>query len=496
MVAPILVSSIPVTGADNVPTNLELSLTFSTPIDADSIDGAIQVYDIDQDIAYPIELGVEDNVVTIYLGRALEDYTRFEIRIYGQDLVAVAPPIKSVDGDPLLLSTYVTFMTAVPVVTGIAETDDDYIDTEIDASGNITVNVFDKFEFSSSNPTDGTLFINPAYFNPAASGQLGNPVVFTFNQPVDPVSTSGNFEIEQRPFVDRRFAVVKATEVDELNTVFVSPSGNSYCPSNIDTFNYPDFTAVVDNNTVSLHIDETDGLRWNSQVRVTVKADLLSTEATGAQDLGKATNVLFTTGMYPWFAEIESIRLELGSYNTLFTDFLISRYILRSSIRAWRLTCFMFDLCNPPYSVIDYVVLRTLYDLFTGPEGIGKLGSEKSKSLGDFSVSYSSGGGSIDAKALIVEWQNQLREAESWLKGRCKGVGGYQEIGSAVRGSKRDDYPPSRYRERHWHSASYGDRYYPGIENSWMDRIQKNPRVDGTYESIEGEYSTETNTTS
>jgi len=227
-------------------------------------------------------------------------------------------------------------------------------------------------------------------------------------------------------------------------------------------------------------MEEETGLRWNSQVRINVSSSLKSTTDTGEQTLGTPVNVIFTTGMYPYFAEIEQLRLELGTRNTEYSDFVLARFILRASIRAWRLACFTFDLCNPPYFVNDYVIARAIYDIYTGPRGIARS-TGKSKSLGDFSVRYNSTATSESFKQKIEDLTKTVLEFEKWLKYRCQGLGSYGEVGSATRGSARTDYPLSRYRERHWHRESYGDRFYPGLENTYLDRAYKIPRVNESY---------------
>jgi len=481
MVAPILLTSTPANGADAVPTNLELQLEFNTPIDPTTVDGAIQVKDVETGVIYNVDFDVTSNVITIYTGRTLEDYTRFEIRVYGNDLSSIVDPIKSADGDPLAASFWISFMTSKPVSTGVSSDDDSYYETSIDGSGSVVVESFDKFAFTSSFPDDETLYLDPGYFNADSSGNPNNPITITFNLDVDPVSTSGNITIQQRAFVDTRFAVPSLPEIEGLfDTGFSSPSGNVYCPTQKSDYEYPDFSVSVSNGVLSLTIDNEDGLRWNSQIRIHVSSDLLSTEATGGQALGTPVDILFTTGMYPWFAEIEQLRLELGTENTEYSDFLLARFILRASIRAWRLSCFTFDLCNPPYFVNDYVLNRAIYDIYTGPKGIAKS-TGKSKSLGDFSVRYGSSDTGIAFKQKLNDLTKIVKEFEMWLKWRCSGQGGYGGMATAVRGGSRSDYPIKRFRERHWHRESHGDASYHGLENTASDRAFKLPRINEEY---------------
>lgn len=480
MPEPVLISSKPAHGAENVPTNQELVLTFNTPLLESSVTAGatIQLKNVERDEFLTFKVDVDENVITLYPGRALEDYTGFEIRIIGTDVGDITGAVTAEDSTELEDTIRVRFMTGTVVTVGVSEEDGQHVETSVDASGQVTITSYDDFELLSVSPADGTMFIDPDY--------LESPgFVLTFNHPLNPLTVSGAISVEQRAFVDRRFAVGSSDEIKELD--FVNPSGQVYCPTQMDAYNEPDYTLSLDGAELTLAF-ASDSIKWNSQIRVTVGSTLACTSAGGSQTLGTADTTLVTTGMFPWFSELESIRLELGAANTSFSDFIIARYILRNSIQAWRLSCFRFDVCMPPYFVVDYVTKRALIDIITGPEGLSALGEEKSKSLGDFSVRY---GNSIESfRTMADTWLNEALEYERWLRTMCTTNPGGLECIGAVRGTGRSDYHPLRYRERHWHGeALSGPR--PGLENSKWMRVNKNPKLNETYSASYNELATD-----
>ena len=464
MTVPIKLSSTPSNGAENVPTNLELTVTFNTPLDEDTIQEATQLINMDTNDIYPISVGLSENTITYYPGRALEDYTRFELRIIGSDISSGLQPLKSEDGDALTATIIIRFLTSLPITTGSSSTTTEYTTTEVDASGQTIAAAYDIFAFSESNPPDSTLFVGPTYY-----GSGNTSITIDYNLDIDPVSSSGAITIEQRAFVDRRYAADTSAEIEGLSDYYLDPQDNVYCPAAKDTFTSPGFSISVEEGRIVISMDDANAFKWNSQVNVTVDKSLASSSDTGSQTLASDTEIIFTTAMFPWYGEIEEVRLELGPANEHFTDFLITRFLLRASIRAWKLACFKFELCRPPFFVVEYAVLRAIYDIMTGPEGRAVFTREKSKTLGSFSVKYSAGSSSD-----TDEMYKKLKAYEFSLRNMCRG---YTEATTGVKGTATGTYPALSYRERHWHSDG-------GKENTKNYRVYKNPKINETYVNI------------
>lgn len=475
MPAPLLVSCIPASGAVEVPTNSVVRLSFNTPLMASTVvDGVIQVVNIETDEILPASIIHSENEVTIQPGRAFEDFTRFEVHVVGVDVASPNGPLKSEDGTPLARSIYYSFLTSQPMHYGDTDAGSGMYVRGVDTSGQTTEVFVPYFDLLSSLPADDDIFVDPAYIN--ASG-----ISLSFSLPVDEATASGAIRVEQRPFVDRRFSWTQPSDI--LGSNLPPASGMVYSYPSMNSQNFPAFSITASGTQVLLRFTESGAAKWNSQFLVNISASLKSLPASGTpsgQYLQQAESVVFSAGMFPWYAEIEQVREALGGFNSAFTDFVVARYILKNSLRAWRLACMRFDPYNPPYFVNDYVVLRSLFEILTGPPTLDLLAGETSKSLGDLSITY--GNPSSDIKAMLPMWKSATDEYEKWLKTLCVSNPGGLEVTSAVRSVSRADYPPWRYRERHMYNTSRGEGLgYPGSDNTRWDRIQKNPRLDERY---------------
>jgi hypothetical protein len=487
MPAPILVDCIPASGAVEVPTNSVVRLSFSTPLMASTcIEGVFNIVNVETDEIMQLAILQRENEVTLQAGRAFEDYTRYEIQVVGADVTTPNGPLKAEDGTPLAKSIYYSFLTSHVIHYGETDTQSGMYMEGIDASGQ-TVEVFvPYFNLDSSVPPEDEMFVPPDYL--MASG-----IVLDFTLPVDPATVSGGITVEQRPFVDRRFAWTAPSDI--LNCHFPPPSGMiNYSYAVMDSVNHPATSFTVSGSRVTINFTESGAVKWNSQFIIGINSNLMSLPASGLTDgqpLQSGTALLFSEGMFPWYAEIEQVREALGGYNPAFTDYVVARYILKNSLRAYRVSCMKFDPYNPPYYINDYVVLRSLLDILGGPPTLAILGGEMTKTLGDLTIGYNDPTASL--KTIVPSWEKATDEYEKWLKTLCVNNPGGIEVISAVRSSATADYPPWRYRERHMYNASFGEALgFMGADNTKWDRISKNPRLNERYINYPSPYVTAT----
>jgi hypothetical protein len=487
MPAPLLVDCIPASGAIEVPTNSVVRLSFNTPLLASTcIEGVIQIVNVETDEVLPVAILHEENEITIQPGRAFEDYTRYEVQVVGVDVTTPNGPLKAEDGTPLAKTIYYSFLTSQVIHYGETDTQSGMYFEGIDTSGQ-TVEVFvPYFDLASSVPLEDDMFIPPDYL-------MNHGITLDFTLPVDPATVSGAISVEQRPFVDRRFAWNNPNDI--ASVTFPPSSGMvNYRYAEIDTVNHPSVSFTTSGSRIVINFTESGAVKWNSQFIVSIGSKLMSLAPSGlSQGIPFASGmaVLFSEGMFPWYAEIEQVREALGGFNSAFTDFVVARYILKNSLRAYRVSCMKFDPYNPPYFINDYVVLRSLLDILGGPPTLAILGGEMTKTLGDLSIGYNDPTASL--KSIIPSWENATEEYEKWLKTLCVSNPGGIEVISAIRSSSTADYPPWRYRERHLYNASFGEALgFMGADNTKWDRISKNPRLNERYVNYPSPYVTAT----
>jgi hypothetical protein len=216
---------------DNTPLT-EASVTPSTVI----------LTNVDSGEAVEARVVLDENIISIYPGRALEDYTTFELQAVGYDIGSLTGNIYSEDGDDLPTTITICFQTAY---VAHSESEESSSVVVVDASGVTTT--YDAFALVAATPPDGTLYLDPDYLET-------NGVQLQFNYPVDAASVSGAITVEQRPFVDRRYAVSDPSDIADIG--YTSPSGMYYSPTAIDTLRYPSFTVDVSGAYINIHFAE------------------------------------------------------------------------------------------------------------------------------------------------------------------------------------------------------------------------------------------------
>lgn len=184
----------------------------------------------------------------------------------------------------------------------------------------------------------------------------------------------------------------------------------------------------------------------NAEIRISISSKLTSQEDSNgvATDLGEDEAIYFLTGMFPLYADVDLIRLEMDNLNYRHTDEQILRLILKNSLDAWKISCRNFDLCNPSDTAISYAEYKTQLDVFDMSFTGSSEGRGKSRHLGDFSIRTASRASNAKRTPKEDFTANIVASTAFSLKVLC---GGNMGITWAVKGCLNPTTKPN-YRTR------------------------------------------------
>ena len=283
----------------------------------------------------------------------------------------------------------------------------------------------------------------------------------------------------------------KAVDPNGITVTLVDPNGVAVDPGlqavKIDTgFWYVSYTPVVagtwkDIWTVSLLGENVEfegsftinsggqvatqpcGLEFNSLIVVELDSTIADVDG---NTLVSDTFLSFSTEYNPYYASVELLRMEMGSWASLIPDDTIALAIHWSSLEANNITGVRPSSERYFFARSRFVMFDAAIKLFSMPMGVSSPGSGKQKQLGDLLIEN---GDSLDfqIKDLIDELK---AERDEWWRvvnaGGCIVPG--QGLGPTMAtkgGSLKDD--PKRSRE--WHDP-WNEYYIQPTKNSLYKR--------------------------
>lgn len=205
------------------------------------------------------------------------------------------------------------------------------------------------------------------------------------------------------------------------------------------------------------------GLSFNSLI--VIELDKTIADVDGAT-LGKDTFLSFSTEYNPYYASVEMLRMEMGSWANLVPDDTIALAIHWSSLEANNITGVRPSSERYFFARSRFVMYDAAMKLFSMPMGVSSPGSGKQKQLGDLLIEN---GDSLDfnIKDLIDELR---QERDEWWRvvnaGGCIVPG--QGLGPtmATKGGSLTDSPK---RSREWHDP-WQEYYIQPTQNSLYRR--------------------------
>ena len=205
------------------------------------------------------------------------------------------------------------------------------------------------------------------------------------------------------------------------------------------------------------------GLSFNSLIVVKLDESISSEDGSSLEE---ETYLSFSTEYNPFYASVEMLRMEMGSWASLVPDDTIALAIHWSSLEANNITGVRPTSERYFFARSRFVMYDAAMKLFSMPMGISSPGSGKQKQLGDLLIQ---GGESLDFE--IKNLLDELRkERDEWWRvvnaGGCIVPG--QGLGPtmATKGGSLSDDPK---RSREWHDP-WQEYYMQPTRNSLYKR--------------------------
>lgn len=278
---------------------------------------------------------------------------------------------------------------------------------------------------------------------------------------------------------------------DGIGVVFTDPDGgevdNAFEARKIDTgFYYVDFTPGIaglwkDNWVVSILGENIVfegqfevkaggtvtalpcGLDFNSLIVIELSSSIEDSDGVSLSDKNYLS---FSTEYNPYYASVDMLRMEMGSWANLIPDDNIALAIHWSSLEANNITGMRPNSDRYFFARSRFVMYDAAIRLFSMPMGISSPGSGKQKQLGDLLIEN---GDSLDFQ--IKDLLQELKaEREEWFRvvnaGGCIVPG--QGLGPtmATKGGSLNDSPK---RSREWHDP-WQEYYIQPTQNSLYRR--------------------------
>lgn len=204
------------------------------------------------------------------------------------------------------------------------------------------------------------------------------------------------------------------------------------------------------------------GLSFNSLIVIELDKTIADTNG---NTIGADTFISFSTEYNPFYASVEMLRMEMGSWASLIPDDTIALAIHWSSLEANNITGVRPSSERYFFARSRFVMFDAAIKLFSMPMGVSSPGSGKQKQLGDLMIEN---GDSLDFQ--IKDLLEELKaERDDWWRvvnaGGCIVPG--QGLGPtmATKGNSIND--PKRSRE--WHDP-WQEYYIQPTRNSLYRR--------------------------
>jgi hypothetical protein len=191
-------------------------------------------------------------------------------------------------------------------------------------------------------------------------------------------------------------------------------------------------------------INRQNKIDYNQLILITIDESI---EDVDGNLLGETEEMFFCTEFNPFYAPIEMLRVECGTWMNDIPDDTLALAIHWSSIKANQITCKKPVGPNYYYARTRFVLFDAAISLFTMPVGSYGSNSKTHKTLGDLSVQNSDL--DLDIKDLLKEYKEQREE---WF--RVVNAGGHITLGQSLGptfASKSAKRPDHNLISRQWH---------------------------------------------
>lgn len=415
MAAPTVSSTTPTQSQTGVFLNGEIKVTFDQDVLSSSVDSAtVTLYSLAFGEVVDAQLTIDGATVTVVPYQLLVNNSSYTLTIIGADLNLSTGAITNSVPESLVTTYTLTFQTGSQINTPALGNDADALmqagDANLPTGIEISSSSFKVQDATPYNHTfgvavDATNFtIDFSKAINAATVTLGTSVI-----------------IEQYPFLD------------ETGLQAVKNADGKYVFEQDDVDLEQDYTDIPLSLTVvgsQLQFSNSGAREWpaNTVVEVCLKSTIAATDA---ETLGIDQVFKFYANPFPMMVSTRMLRNELG---TLVPDTYLDDYIgLRSWARAietWETLGRSIDLNdfvrNRPFKT--YIRGKVALDLIEDIRSENDLNAGISKTLGDYSVSYSGrGNNSSSAKERSLKamcddaWQSMVRylnKPKVTIKGR------------------------------------------------------------------------------
>lgn len=379
MAAPTISSTTPTQSQTAVFLNGEISVTFDQPILASTANSATVILrSLAFDQVVDAQLTVDGATLKVVPYQLLVNNSSYTLTLIGDDLGLSTGAITNAVPEAMLTTYVLTFQTGDQLNTPTLGHDADEIAQQGDANLPTNVEVTaTSFAVEDAVPYNHTFGVSVSNTN----------FNITFSSDIDSATAvlGSTVIVEQYPFLDEPgFQAVKDSDGD-------------YVYEQDDTDSELDYSDIPLSLTVSgdtLQFANTGSREWpaNTVIEVLLKSNITDTSG---NKLGSDQTYKFYTDPFPMLVSTRMMRNELG---TLMPDTFLDDYIgLRSwtrAIEAWEMLGRDIDLNdfvrNRPFKT--YIRSRVALDLLEDIRGENDIMSGVSKTLGDFSMSYSGRG--------------------------------------------------------------------------------------------------------
>lgn len=423
MAAPTILSTTPTQSQTAVFLNGEISVTFDQSVLASTVNSATAILrSLAFDQVVDAQLTVDGATLKVVPYQLLINNSTYTLTLIGDDLGLMTGAITNASSEAMAITQVVTFQTGDQLNTPTLGHDAEEIMQQGDANLPIGIDIVNTdFSVVDAAPYNHTFGVEVTATN----------FTITFSSDID-ASTAvagSSVLVEQYPFLD------------EMGLQAVKDSDGKYVYEQDDLDLELDYSEIPLSLTVvgsQLRFANTGSREWpaNTVIEVCLKSSVAGTSGTS---LGADQTYKFYTNPFPMMVSTRMIRNELG---TLMPDTFLDDYIgLRSwtrAIEAWETLGRGIDLNdfvrNRPFKT--YIRSRVALDLVEDIRGENDINAGISKTLGDFSMSFSGrGSNASSAKERSLKdqledaWQSMVRYLNS-PRVSVKGRGGVVQMGN------------------------------------------------------------------
>jgi len=494
-----IIQTTPVDAATDVSPNITIYVSFSKNLDMTTVNrGTVLLTNLDTNEVQTVEVTLSGNTIRVLPSMVMDEYTSYRVDLIGESADSPGGHIIAADAEALTDTQTISFQTGEAISASVSPTigqeetitsgsgsttgststssssdggpsapavdvDGDGVSdsTQVveDASNDLTTAYENDLYLVDSYPLNGASDISPSDIN--SSG-----ITLEFSRDVDEDTVADAIVIRQHPVAGLKFAGTSETDIVDRAE---STSNDLFCIGTREAYTKPDYTLTVSNEFVFIAFDD-DPIRLNSEVDIDIKRTLKSEPGDSGNKvfLKTATDVDFSTTFFPLYASVEEVRLQLTELGILATDEVINRYILTNSIRSWTIACRGFELCNPPFSALDYAIAKTVVDIFDMSQTTTVAQTGVSKRLGDFSISFSGQAGDAATPKQTVVNDGLKAIIKSLKDAYCNPIRTRVAIKGINASTTQQDF-----RTRTWKRSSY----CPNRENTELQRQLRLPRI-------------------